>query len=116
MHGASTFTDAALDVFDGWHLTFHVLHHQIIIHLDRSFDELLVICLYVIDHVCRHVNNFIVFWLTGIIPDVSFLGENVNNTNEIVLTANRQRHNKRVCCQNITHLVNYAVKIRTQTV
>ena len=64
MHGARAFADTTLDVFDGGHLAFHVFHHQVVIHLNRGFDELLVIALDVIHHISRHIDHFVVLWQT----------------------------------------------------
>ena len=116
MHCAGTFTDAALDVFHRGRFTFHVFHHQVVVHFDGGFDELLVVCLYVVDHICRYVNNLVVFWLARVIPNISLLGEYVDNTHEVIFAADRQRHDKWVRSQYVTYLVYHAVEIGTKTV
>ena len=116
MHGARTFADTTLDVLNGRHLAFHVLHHQIVVHLDSRFDQLLVIGLNIINHIGRYVGNLVVFWQTCVIPDVSLLGQDVDHAHEVIFTTDRQSHNQRISSQYVADLVHYTIEISSETI
>ena len=112
-----TFADAALDVFDRWlSAFFEVFHQQIFIHFQSGFDQFLTVHLNIVSHVSWDVLDFVVFWQTSVIPYVCFLGQQVNNTYELVFSTNRQNHNQRASAQYVLNLLNNAVEVCTQAV
>ena len=89
MQPARTFTNTALDVVQGGLFTFHVRHHDIVVHLYRSLDELLAIHGGLIDQIGGNIGDFVVLRQARIVPDVCLLRKNIDHTGELVLSTDR---------------------------
>ena len=70
----------------------------------------------VINHIGGYIGNLIIFRQARVIPDIGFLGEDVDDTGELIFTANRQRHDQWVCTQNFFDLLYDAVEVCTDTI
>ena len=66
--------------------------------------------------VFRYIGDLKVFRLSGIIPNLSLLAENIDNTDKTVLKSNWNRHDQRVCSKDVLDLINYPIKIRAKPV
>ena len=84
--------------------------------LNNRVDELLTVFLNEVDHVFRHVLKLVLGRITGVIPDPGFAGQQIDNTDEIVFRADRQRHYNRLGSQYVFDLLNHAVEVCAHTV
>ena len=117
LQGTSTFTNTTLDVFHRrLGAFFQVFHQQVFVDFQRSFDQLGAIGFNVVQHVCWHVSDFVIFWQARVIPYVGFLAQQVNNTNKFVFGADGQNHNQRAGGQYIFDLVDNAEEVGTEAV
>ena len=109
LQSTGTFTDATLQIFDGWFCTFfQVFHQQVFVCFQGGFDQLFTVHLNVVSHVSWNVLNFVVFWQARVIPYVSFFAQQVDNTNELVFGTDWQNHNQWPSAQYILNLINNA--------
>ena len=108
--------NATLEILYRRLLALQVGFHQVVVLLDRSLDHLLAPLVGLVDHVGRDVGNFVVFRLTGVVPDIGFHVHQVDHTNKVVLGTDRQHHHQRVGRQHVLYLVHHAVEVCAQAV
>ena len=99
-----------------WLFTFEVSFHRVVVLLDSSFDELFAVFFDLVDHVCRDVLDFVVERITGVVPDPCLACEEVNDTLEVALCADWKHHDERNRTEDVLHLVDDLVEVRTDTV
>ncbi len=116
VHRTRAISNAALNVFHRGRLAFQISFHHVVVLLNSGFNQLLVILFNVVNHISWHVYHFEVLRQAGVVPDISFLGENINHTYKAVFTTNRQCHDQRVCAQYFLNLVYHANEVSTNSV
>src|SRR5690606_6459673 len=113
---AGAFTDAALEVFNGRLLAFHVRHHELIVLLYSGFNQLLAILRGLLFKVVRNIGNAEILRLPRIVPYISFLGEYIYYAYKAVLRADRQGHDQGLGGQHLFNLLYNAEKISANAV
>ena len=108
--------DAALDVVDGGLFPLEIGLHQVIILLDRGFNQFFPPLFDQVNHVFGHVLKLEFLRIARVRPDVGFAAEQVNHADKIVFNANRQHHHQRICPQDVFHLTDNAQEVRANTV
>jgi len=108
--------DTTLEVINGGLGAIHIRHHQVVVLLDDRLNQLVVVALDIVKHILGHIGDGVVFRKTGVIPDVGFLGENVDNTLEGVFAANGQCHDKRVGAKHSLDLLNNLEEVSADAV
>ena len=108
--------DACFDDRHLWLITFEVSFHCVVVLLNSSFDQRSAVFFDLVDHVRRHVLDFVCHWVTGVVPYPCLTCEEVNHTREIALDADWKYHDEWLSAENVFHLVNDLVVVSADTV
>ena len=70
----------------------------------------------VVRHICRHILNLVIQWITGFVPDPSLLSQNVNDTLEAILLPDWQGHDQRFGCKHVLDLFDHALEVSADAI
>ena len=90
-----------LMIVNRWLVALEIGFQQIIILLDRGFDQLLAPFFNQVGHVFRWIGNFIVGWIARVVPDPGLASEQIDHALEIIFDPDRQYRNQRICTEDV---------------
>ena len=119
--GDNKLTDTRLNLGDSQFALFEVLLHELFAGLSNSLNQLSAVLLSLLNQVSRNVLNLVrsthahvTLGVAG--PDVCLHFEQVNNTEEVALSADGELNNQRTCAQAVDDGLNGEVEVSTHLV
>ena len=119
--GDNQLTDTSLDLGDGQLALFEVLLHELFASLSNSLNQLSTVLLSLLNQVSRNLLNLVrgahghvTLGVAG--PDVCLHFEQVDNTEEVALSADGELNNQRACAQAVDDGLNGEVEVSTHLV
>ena len=115
--GQGRATDRGLELLDGELLALEVLLHDLVIGLGEGLEQLLAVLLDLVGHVGRDLLDDVVLALGGLAaPDLGVHLDQVHDTDEVALGADRQLEDQRGRVQLVHDRVDDAVEVRAGAV
>ena len=116
MEGARAFADAGAQLFHGRHFAVEISFEELLVFLDRHFDELQVHLLRLFSHLRREVGIIELRAELFFVPNDGFHLNEIDHALEIGFGADRQLYNERPRAEAIDHHLHAAREIRTHSV
>ena len=108
--------NAALERVDVGLVAFQIGLEQVVVLLDRGFDQLLTPFLDLVGHIGGDVGNLVRRRIVGIRPDPRLARQKVDNALELVFDTDWQHHDEWVRAQDVLDLLDDAVEVGADTV
>ena len=113
--GDTALADCSLNFRNGQLFALEVLHHEVLVQLSNVLPQFVVVLLSLLHHVSR---NILVADILAevIVVNLSAHGDQVDDTLEGILRADRQLNRNSVALQTVLHHVDYVVEVSTHDI